>query len=182
MTEEDKLRALLAKIGSQKTVSVSKLKELLVLLEAGASDQELEAYEKDLASYKEQRRANNFAALREARTKNHEGLLTLAAAALKSALVINGGAAAAVLAYLGAAKDQSGDLAASLLFFGIGVFAAVAGAGTGYLTQYAIVQKLRWGQFAHWVTVSVTLIALILFVIGIVAAWASLRQPTAAWA
>src|SRR5215207_1420976 len=66
-------------------------------------------------------------------------VITFAAEALKSAALINGGAAAATLALISQIIDDKKSLAAnmisSLRLFGIGLLLAVAAAGASYFSQ-----------------------------------------------
>jgi len=65
-------------------------------------------------------------------------VITFAVHALKTAILINGGAAIAILALVGkiwADKNIVSYLAASLLLFTIGVLAAAIGTGVSYLAQ-----------------------------------------------
>lgn len=70
-------------------------------------------------------------------------------AALKSALLINGGAAAALLAFIGNIWAKGITAAAvvpltnSIVFFAFGVLSAALGTGTTYVTQYCYLEKLE---------------------------------------
>jgi len=76
--------------------------------------------------------------------KVNDAVIRNADAALRAALLINGGAAVAVLAFIGAlaSKDRIhlslGDVANSLIWFGYGVSAAVAAMALSYFTNYLI--------------------------------------------
>jgi hypothetical protein len=56
-------------------------------------------------------------------------------AALQSAILINGGAAVAILAYLGKSADAQHSVARGLLAFVFGVLGAAVGTGVAYVSQ-----------------------------------------------
>ena len=70
--------------------------------------------------------------------------------ALRSALLINGGAAIAILAYIGTLKiDHAAEVIDSMIWFATGVFLAAVGLGLGFLTNYfhsssEACQDLEW--------------------------------------
>lgn len=91
-------------------------------------------------------------------------------AALKSALLINGGAAAALLAFIGniwtkdIATAAVAPLTNSIIFFAFGVLSAALGAGTTYVTQYCYFEKWeKSGIVFHLVTFVVVLLSYFLF-------------------
>lgn len=96
--------------------------------------------------------------------------------ALKSALLINGGAAIAILAFLGNLWEKDvgsavgSTLACGLLAFGGGVLAASVGAGSTYLSQllyYTIDDKARYGAFFQVCAVLLVIASYGLFGFGI---------------
>ena len=78
-----------------------------------------------------------------------EATIALAGMALKSAMLINGGAAVAMLAYLGnvASKEvEVGSIPGALSFFVAGVLSAAIGTGCGYLCQATYAEgHHKWG-------------------------------------
>ncbi|MEA3427870.1 MAG: hypothetical protein U9Q84_01340 [Thermodesulfobacteriota bacterium] len=100
-------------------------------------------------------------------------VISYSQAALKSAILINGGAAVALLAFIGniwaktTAKEAVEFLTFSIASFSFGVLAAAFGAGTTYLTQYCYM--VSWNKTAialHILTVIVVLISFVLFANG----------------
>ena len=88
-------------------------------------------------------------------------------AALRAALLINGGAAVSVLAFIGglAAQDrikldQLKDVAGSLTLFAFGVIAAVLAMGFAYFTNFVgatfVLSYLRKGEFPYFETAKKT--------------------------
>ena len=73
----------------------------------------------------------------------NDAAIKIADSALRAAMLINGGAAVSVLAFIGgiAAKDlitvsQLSQVASSLVLFALGVAAAVVGMGLSYVTHF----------------------------------------------
>jgi hypothetical protein len=80
--------------------------------------------------------------LESRRDKMNEAAIKAADSALRAGLLINGGAAVSVLAFIGSletkeriALSQLSHVASSLEIFAFGVFAAVVGMGLSYLTH-----------------------------------------------
>lgn len=74
-----------------------------------------------------------------------EGTLKLGSDALKVALLVNAGAAVALLSFIGtdAASPVRNGLADSMASFLLGVLCCAIGAGTAYLTQYCWTEGFR---------------------------------------
>jgi hypothetical protein len=90
----------------------------------------------------------------------NDAAIKSAEVALRAALLINGGAAVAILAFIGglAAQDrikleQLNEVANSLMLFAFGVVAAVAGMGLdhlpNYLTGVHATSFVRWSQHPY---------------------------------
>ena len=72
-------------------------------------------------------------------------LASFAGVALKSAILLNGAAAVAILAFIANQADGGSSLVASLRFFVYGVLSASLATAFGYLSAYAENQSLwRW--------------------------------------
>ena len=104
-------------------------------------------------------------------------VLTIGQSALKSALLINGGAAVAVLAFLGrlftgeSVSISIGSLSLALLQFVWGVLAAAIAAGATYFSQAGYAGEFgswsqRVGLGGHMVAVSGVFAAYVFFAVG----------------
>jgi len=100
-------------------------------------------------------------------------VLTYAETALKNALLISGGAAVALLAFMGniLAKDPQSRLVAQfsapLACFVYGVLAAALASGGSYATQYAYFHYgQRQGVLWHRISVGLLCISYLLFAAG----------------
>lgn len=106
-----------------------------------------------------------------------DATIRLGEAALKSAILINGGAAVAVLAYLGNMQSKSievGSMPDSLCSFVFGVLFAALGTGVGYLCQFCYTEELfKWAKRFHLATVGVIILSYILFARGALVAYAA---------
>ncbi len=88
--------------------------------------------------------------------KLNEATVKSGDAALRAALLINGGAAVSVLAFIGGMVSQNrirvsqlADVAGSLMLFAYGVAFAVAGLALSYFTNYATVGHAA-SMTKHW--------------------------------
>lgn len=104
-------------------------------------------------------------------TRTFVGYSTLT---LKSVILINGGAAVALLAFMGNVWDKSSELAViypltkAIAFFAYGVLAGAFGAGTTYFTQWFYAQKWKSiGKAFHIGSIIIILLAYILFGFGV---------------
>jgi predicted alpha/beta hydrolase family esterase len=94
-------------------------------------------------------------------------------AALKSAILINGGAAVALLAFMGAIfvgkPDVSKELTCPLMTFTFGVLSAAIASGTSYFAQYYYSSKNdSAGNFWRGTVIIFVFFSYILFAAGIV--------------
>ena len=133
-------------------------------------DQELEYYRATVA--------NQLANWQE----THRSVIEFAIFAVKAAMLVNGGAAIALLAFLGNFAQANSPVAGLTSFvlpiywFTAGVFAAALGAGFGYFTQLDYLHETgdvaRTGQAKeapqwHGSTISIIVLAYICFGIGV---------------
>jgi len=104
--------------------------------DAAAGDAAMEAYRAELSAWvstRQQDHEHNLEMLR--------ATITTGQSALKSALLINGGAAVALLAFIGSSWSSNKiaealpDISAALLLYVFGVLAAAVAAGATYLSQ-----------------------------------------------
>ena len=93
--------------------------------------------------------------------------------ALKSALLINGGAAGALLAFIGNIWDKGanqaavGSLTNSIFWFSFGVLLAAIGTGTAYGTLYCYAYKRKhWGFGLHVFTFLLVFSSYVFFGLG----------------
>jgi len=127
-------------------------------------------HQSNLAQYEAQHQAN-MAAYNARETVSlalMQSALTTATDAIKSAMIINGGAGLAVLAYLGNSHSSPTDeFASSLLWFTTGVLLAALCTGGYYFTQYHYAEKKK--RVADWfrcVTASLVAASFLLFAVG----------------
>jgi hypothetical protein len=106
-------------------------------------------------------------------------VITAGSSALRSATLINGGAAVALLAFLGSpnAKNQQAAFALSLAIFAFGVFAASAAEGLRYLTQKMgsdarrmkvnpTEDDLRCANRFNWASIAFAAVSILSFLVG----------------
>jgi hypothetical protein len=68
--------------------------------------------------------------------------------ALRMVLLINGGAAVALLSFMGSLKDQRQAIASALAWFAWGVVAAALALGLAYATNFCVAGTAR--SMTHW--------------------------------
>jgi hypothetical protein len=130
-----------------KTVDLDKLEPALIRVK---NDEETtEAWARLITDLEHQSKLAILNANAETKNRQFESVISFASNTLKSALMINGGASVALLAFLGTQKPTNPRIAASaLLFFSIGVLLAALGCATSYLAQYYYAEYAYtdWGQ------------------------------------
>jgi hypothetical protein len=93
----------------------------------------LEHYKADLELHREQYRAKVHAA-----RDNFKAVIAMGQSAIKNTLIVNAGAAVAILAFIGkGGAFVFPDLYEALLRFGLGVFCSIVAGGTAYISQVA---------------------------------------------
>ena len=119
------------------------------------------------------------------KSKEFDAVISFAQTALKIPILINGGAAIAMLALIGntwGENSLTADLAKSLLFFSIGVFMAAIGTGVTYLAQCRFHQDNEdiMAHVCRYLAIACIVISYTLFMLG--ACWAystfSTLKPT----
>ncbi|HEY4249299.1 MAG TPA: hypothetical protein VGM64_20925 [Lacunisphaera sp.] len=112
------------------------------LLEAEESKKDDETL---LSRFHELQHASNLATYRESQEFNRtmfRAAMEFAGGALKSALLINGGAAVAILAYLGSRNSHhSEDFSNALAAYTIGVLVSAVATGAAYFAQLAFTEN-----------------------------------------
>ena len=147
-------------------LSLTKLDAWLARMESNESDAAMIAYE-------QLEQQTDFEVYKEAKAKLLEGTIGMAASALKAALVINGGAAVAVLAFLGTLSHDAnyGAFPLCLLLFALGVLFASVGSGLAYLVQYNISEGVNGrSSWRGWPVIAVSL-SHAAFLAGVTRAW-----------
>lgn len=109
------------------------------------ADPQLSDYQKWLHELKRRDAERSHDKIDEFHARANEAAVRTADLALRMAMLINGGAAVAVLAFMGGliAKDkiaagQLANVASTLAWFAFGVVIAVAGMALSYLTNYCM--------------------------------------------
>ncbi|MGA3164120.1 MAG: hypothetical protein ABSD77_08020 [Verrucomicrobiota bacterium] len=104
--------------------------------------------------------------------------------ALKTCILINGGAAIALLAFIGNLYSKGNvsiapGLTSALIHFSIGVFLAGLTSGFTYLAQGCFHRnRIKMGEIFNWIGISFVVFAYFLFLVGIFEAHCSfLTQP-----
>jgi len=122
------------------------------------------AHERNLAYYNAQQQ-NSIEIFRSVIVYGQE--------AIKSAILINGGAAVALLAFIGNIWTKStgqpavNSLTKAIFLFTIGVLSAAIGAGTSHLTQYFYKEnKEKKAKMLHVLTIVIVVAAYTLFFFG----------------
>ncbi len=107
--------------------------------------------------------------------------------ALKSAILINGGAAAAMLAFIGniwngaLVQNVMGPLTNSIILFCFGVASGALGTGFTYFTQYGYAEKkVKFARSFHVLTILLVLVSYSLFIFGCYEAYESFVEHLSA--
>ena len=106
-----------------------------------------------------------------------DAINTFANAALRGLLIVNGGAAIAILAFLGkvvsrspdATKLSVGNFECPLMIFGLGVFCSALAAGLGFLSQLCFhdLHRSALGNGFRIAAVVVAIAGYVLFLAGL---------------
>lgn len=120
-----------------KHVDLAGLESALVDVIAAKPSAQNEEWNKKLMELQHASKLAEFAESQETNRLLMNGMLAFAGAALKSALLINGGAAVAILAYIG---NQHGNTSVefpySMLFFAGGVLLSAMATAASYMAQF----------------------------------------------
>jgi len=111
---------------------------------------------------------------KEAQIEQFKSVMQVSVLALRSAMIINGGAAIALLTFLGNMKDTSGMacFVNSLQFYIAGVALAALATGTSYFAQYRYLHELKnnnsksRGQYFTCLTIALVFLAYAAFIGG----------------
>ena len=174
------IRAALRSVkeNQQKVVSVDALEKYLDELEkdVGVSAAERAvAHQANLEHYKAENEANlaQHRATIDVGLEHFQSVIQTGQAALRSAILINGGAAVALLAFLGRIWETEPSqtvvvgLPTSLLGFVFGVLAAAVASGTTYLAQFVLGENwIKTGHTMNIISILLVIVSYGLFVFG----------------
>ncbi len=112
----------------------------------------------------------------KAKIEEFRAAMSFAQTALKISILINGGGAIAILAFLGntwSKNNVTADLTESLSFFAYGIIAAAVGSGVAYLTQcnYLMAENKKQQKRAAWGRVAAITCIIISYVFFMFGAW-----------
>ena len=93
------------------------------------------------------------------------------AAALKSAILVNGGASVALLAFLGHVPDPGKLIPIGLLCFVAGTLLAAVAAGSTYVGLLGSRRHRRWFLFFNWTAIGFVVLSYVAFASGAVYAF-----------
>ena len=170
------------KAKQQEVISVEAMSNYLDALKKdveGAEEANKQKFEADVAVFRAEHERNlaQYEAQQLHAVEMFRSVIAYGQAALKSAMLINGGAAAALLAFIGniwakgVAPDAVSSLTSSIAFFAFGVLVAAVGTAGSYFTQYCYSEGFQRSAIVfHTLTVLVVLAAFALFGFG---AWES---------
>lgn len=152
-----------------KVVDIDRLES--ALSSAAASKTNEDEWKLKLAELKHQSDLAGYVATQESNRVLLEAVMGFASATLKSALLINGGAAVAILAYLGNARSEMrSEFPHALLMFTSGVLFAAVASGASYLAQYQYAKREakaeRWGDGYRGVAIGLVFLTYIAFAFG----------------
>jgi len=110
----------------------------------------------------------------EAHIEQFKSVMQISALALRSAMIINGGAAIALLTFLGNMKDTSGMayFVCALQYYIAGVALAAWATGTSYLAQYRYLYELKnrnanaRGRYITYLTIVIVFLSYAAFIVG----------------
>lgn len=110
----------------------------------------------------------------QAQIEQFKSVMQISVLALKSALIINGGAAIALLTFLGnmPSNDGMSNFVCALQYYIAGVALAAFANASAYLAQYRYLYEIKnninkpKGHFVTYLTVLIVFLAYISFVIG----------------
>ncbi len=169
----DQIKRSLAEVkkSGQATVAVEAFERYLD--ELGPAVEKSQEIDVKLAEYAHERNLAHYDAVQAHNREMLRAVITYGQTTLKSTILINGGAAAALLAFIGNVWDSSlssatvSGLTNSVLLFSSGVLAAAIGTAFTYCTQYCYAEGWKkWGVAFHIVTVLLVLLAFGLFGYG----------------
>lgn len=176
--ETVKNAALSVKHQKQEVISVDALIAYLDALKTHtdvAEEINKRKFESDLETFRanHEKYLAHYEAQQSVALEAYRSVIIYGGATLRSAMLINGGAAAALLAFIGNIWTKGieqaavGSLTKSISFFAFGVLIAAVGTAGSYFTQYCYSERFgRTAVVFHTLTVVFILISFILFGFG----------------
>lgn len=171
----------------QEFLSVKALLTYLDALKNDCDETEIvgqKKFESDLAVFRAEHERNlaHYEAQQQHSLEMFRSIMPFAHSALKSAILINGGAAVALLAFIGKIWGTTGaihianSITLSIAFFSFGVLASALASGTSYLTQYGY--AVGWGKvkLLHGATVIIIVATYVLFGLGAYEAYSAFSE------
>jgi len=168
---------------NEEVISVDALLNYLDALEKDASEVDenhARRHEAALAEYQAENERNiaHYNAQQLHAVEMFRSVISYGAAALKSAILINGGAAAALLAFIGNIWSKGvtptgvAPLTSAIAYFSFGVLAAAIGTASSYFAQYYYGESYqRTGVVFHTLTAVLVVGSYVLFGLGISGAY-----------
>lgn len=179
------------KAQDQQVVSADALLKYLDALKADASisvEANQRKFESDLALFHAEHERNlaHYSAQQALNVEMLRSVITYGQEALKAAILINGGAAAAVLAFIGNIWTKGivvtavGSITCSLVLFAFGVLAATVGTAGSYFSQYFYTENAQKTAVCfHILTVVVVVASYVLFGLGAYEAYTAFAEHLA---
>lgn len=179
------------KAQDQQVVSADALLKYLDALKTDvtiSSEASERKFESDLALFHAEHERNlaHYSAQQALNVEMLRSVITYGQEALKAAILINGGAAVAVLAFIGniwtkgIAAAAVGSITESLVLFAFGVLAATVGTAGSYFCQYFYTEDAqRRALCFHVLTVVVVVVSYILFGLGAYEAYTAFAEHLA---
>ena len=177
-----KTAVLQVKAQKQEVISVDAMVNYLEVLKSEINNAEVidkKKSEVDLAVFRAEHERNiaHYEAQQLHSIEIFRSVIAYGQAVLKSAILINGGAAVALLAFIGniwakgISQDAVNSLTSSIAFFAYGVLVAALGTAGSYFTQYCYYEGFHRAAIVfHVLTVLIVICAFMLFGFG---AWES---------
>lgn len=170
---------------NQEVISVDALLNYLHALESDVSESNedhVRQHEASLVQYQVENEKNiaHYNAQQLHSVELFRSVITYGEAALKSAILINGGAAVALLAFIGniwnkgISEGSAAPLTAAITSFSFGVLAAALGTAGSYLAQFLYSQNYqRSGKTFHTFAVVSVICSYVLFAFGVAGSYES---------
>ncbi len=164
----------------QEMISVDAMANYLDALKndiEGAEEVDQKKFESDIELFRAEHERNlaHYEAQQLHSVEMFRSVISYGQAVLKSTMLINGGAAVALLAFIGniwtkgISPESVGSLTSAIAFFAFGVLVAVFGTVGSYFTQYCYHESFQRAAIVfHTLTVIIVLGSFILFGFGVV--------------
>ncbi len=167
------------KAANQDVISVDAMANYLDALKKdveSVEEADKKKFEADIAVFRAEHERNlaHYKAQQLHAVELFRSVISYGQAALKSAMLINGGAAAALLAFIGnvwikgVSPDAVSSLTSAIAYFAFGVLVAAIGTAGSYFTQYCYSGSFQRAAIVfHTLTVLIVLCSFVLFGFGV---------------